>query len=176
MHSRRVFLKNASAVSAGFLGLERLCANTDTPAAAVAEPYGPLLDDPILKLPKGFRYQVLSELGDVMTDGYKTPGKPDGMAAFEADDGRVVLVRNHELALSMADHGPFEDNSRLPDGFKRANCYDSGGSGEGADDGRDHEHGLQRGDREAGFSLHQFVWHRSQLRRRANAVGNVGDM
>jgi secreted PhoX family phosphatase len=129
MQSRRKFLTNASAVSAGFLGLSRLCA---APAAAVADPFGPLLEDPkkILNLPKGFTYKVLSKLGDPMTDGYKTPGKPDGMAAFEGPDGEVILIRNHELSLSMADHGPFEDNSSLPQGFKRPNCYDSGGLGE----------------------------------------------
>lgn len=134
MHSRRNFLKNASAVSAGFLGLHRLCAIAETPAAAVAEPYGPLVKDPdkILDLPRGFSYKLLSQLGDPMTDGYKTPGKPDGMAAFEspAGDGKVVIIRNHELALSMANHGPFEDNSRLPQGFKRPNAYDPGGPGE----------------------------------------------
>lgn len=132
MKSRRQFLRNASAVTAGFLGLERLCASNSAPAAATPGPYGPLIKDPagILDLPKGFSYRVLSQLGDRMSDGFKTPGKFDGMAAFEAGDGRTILIRNHELALSMADHGPFEDNSRLPAGFDPASCYDPGAEDE----------------------------------------------
>ncbi|MEM7011576.1 MAG: alkaline phosphatase PhoX [Verrucomicrobiota bacterium] len=123
MHSnRREFLKYASTVSAGFLGLERMFAQ----GSPTASPYGPLIDGEVLQLPKGFRCQVLSQFGDVMDDGYKTPGKLDGMAAFEAPDGRVVLIRNQELALSMAKQGPFADNSKLPDGFDPADCYDPG--------------------------------------------------
>jgi len=61
--------------------------------------YGPLVEDPrrIFDLPEGFSYSVVSRTGDTMDDGLRVPGAPDGMAAFAGPDGRVILVRNHEL-------------------------------------------------------------------------------
>ena len=65
----------------------------------VLDRYGPLLRDPhrILDLPEGFRYRVISRTGDRMADGFVVPGFPDGMAAFSGRDGKVILIRNHEL-------------------------------------------------------------------------------
>jgi hypothetical protein len=51
---------------------------------------------PLLKLPEGFRYASFGWAGDIMADGRRTPGKHDGMGAFDAGRGRVRLVRNHE--------------------------------------------------------------------------------
>ncbi|MBL9027827.1 MAG: DUF839 domain-containing protein [Myxococcales bacterium] len=61
---------------------------------------GPLVPDPkrILDLPRGFSYRVLETVGADMTDGYRVPGSPDGMACFDPGDGTLVLMRNHELA------------------------------------------------------------------------------
>jgi secreted PhoX family phosphatase len=61
--------------------------------------FGPLQRDPngIIDLPVGFRYRVISQMGDRMDDGYLVPGAHDGMAAFQAPDGQTVLIRNHEL-------------------------------------------------------------------------------
>ena len=50
-----------------------------------------------LALPQGLNYRLLSREGDRMSDGNPTPGKFDGMAAFQAPDGNIVLIRNHEL-------------------------------------------------------------------------------
>jgi secreted PhoX family phosphatase len=63
---------------------------------------GPLRADPdgLLDLPDGFSYRVISKSGDAMDDGLKVPPAHDGMAAFPGPDGRVILVCNHETALS----------------------------------------------------------------------------
>lgn len=60
---------------------------------------GSLVSDPLgrLALPPGFSYRVLQQVGETMSDGYVVPGRPDGMACFEAPDGHLVLMRNHEL-------------------------------------------------------------------------------
>ena len=68
------------------------------PSALRADPSG------ILDLPPGFSYRILSKAGEVMTDGVQAPPLPDGMGCFASasDEGRVVLVRNHEIE---APHG-----------------------------------------------------------------------
>lgn len=101
--SRRYFMQIASAYSLGFAGLTLGLAR-----GALAEPmdsgtgpgFGPLVDDPdgLFDLPKGFGYRVISRQGEPMADGMRTPGLPDGMAAFPLDDERCVVVRNHEIA------------------------------------------------------------------------------
>ena len=50
----------------------------------------------ILDLHSSLEYKIISEVGSKMSDGLIVPGKPDGMASFN-NNGRVVLVRNHEL-------------------------------------------------------------------------------
>jgi secreted PhoX family phosphatase len=63
--------------------------------------YGPLQSDParLLDLPKGFSYQAVSRAGEIMDDGFHAPDNFDGMGCFPAGDGKVALVRNHELSL-----------------------------------------------------------------------------
>jgi secreted PhoX family phosphatase len=59
--------------------------------------YGPLEkagDE--LELPAGFRYWILSEHRQPMSDGSPTPTAFDGMAAFPLPNGNIRLVRNHE--------------------------------------------------------------------------------
>jgi secreted PhoX family phosphatase len=66
--------------------------------------YGPLFPTedrttglPLLLLPEGFEYMSFGWTGDVLESGARTPGAHDGMAAFAAGNGRVRLVRNHEM-------------------------------------------------------------------------------
>lgn len=127
MTARRDFIKT-SLLATGFLGLQRAI-GASNPTSRLATGYGPLVSDPhgIMDLPKGFSYQVLSRRGARMSDGYKVPGLPDGMAAFPGKDGRVVLVRNHELGLGSASWGPLDDPKRCPDEMP---CYDRGGDDE----------------------------------------------
>lgn len=101
--SRRSFLKAAGAYSLGFAGLNQLLArhaNATPPSPAKSAGFGPLREDPagVLDLPEGFSYRVISRVGDPMSDGFRVPGKPDGMATFAAPGGKTVIVRNHELS------------------------------------------------------------------------------
>lgn len=133
MKTRRQFLRAATAVTVGFSGLQRLSGTVVEDQIQANSIYGPLLPDPdgILDLPQGFNYTVISRTGDVMDDGWKVSGKPDGMAAFDAPTGQTVIIRNHELALNMQkEGGMFDDLSRLPEGFDPELCYDSGADGE----------------------------------------------
>ncbi len=62
--------------------------------------YGPLVSDPagLLDLPAGFSYRVLSQLGDAMADGGTVPDRADGMGCIDLGNGKLALIRNHELA------------------------------------------------------------------------------
>ena len=66
------------------------------------EGYGALIPDPkgLLDLPAGFRYRVIAQVGETMSDGLLIPGKFDGMGCFAAGDDKVLLVRNHELSVT----------------------------------------------------------------------------
>ena len=71
--------------------------------------HGALVPDAegLLDLPEGFSYRVLSSLGDVMSDGARVPDKADGMGCFDLGDGRLALVRNHELVSTDESGGAF---------------------------------------------------------------------
>lgn len=124
---RRNFLKQGAAVTAGGLlvngGTQALGARVAAAAPAgdgekrLVAPdnggYGPIspvadraTGEPMLNLPEGFEYTSFgysaafaATLGRPTEgdDGYPTPDRHDGMAAFATDtDGVVRLVRNHE--------------------------------------------------------------------------------
>ena len=124
--ARRSVLKQ-SAIASGFLGLGLyLRADKDSsPSKRVITPYGPLVPDKakLLDLPAGFTYQVISKRGTRMSDGLRVPGKFDDMAAFPGADGRIILIRNHELALNQPKLGPFPEH-RIPPGLDRDLVYD----------------------------------------------------
>ena len=79
--------------------------------APAAGGYGPLEPAPggELLLPAGFGYVAFGRTGEIMSDGRPTPGSHDGMAAFDAGDGRVRLVRNHERGAGPAFADPAYD-------------------------------------------------------------------
>src|SRR5688500_11218120 len=52
---------------------------------------------PDLYLPAGAQCRILSKCGDELKCGDRIPDAADGMGAFAAGPGQVVLVRNHEL-------------------------------------------------------------------------------
>ncbi|MEX2216517.1 MAG: alkaline phosphatase PhoX [Phycisphaeraceae bacterium] len=119
---------NSSAVAMGFAGLRALSgsdvalAAADSPKASVTGKAAERLFD----LPDGFSCHVLSRFGETMSDGLRTPGSADGMAAFAGPDGKVILVRNHELTADQRKSGPFGDDNRLLNKLKRAKLYDPG--------------------------------------------------
>lgn len=57
-----------------------------------------LVPDPkgLLDLPEGFTYRVIERVSDPMSDGYRVPGRPDGMACFAGPGDTLILMRNHE--------------------------------------------------------------------------------
>ena len=113
--SRRHFLSTTASVTAGFLGLRNLVpAQAERPEPLLG--YGPLIPDPngIFDLPKGFSYSVIAKTGDEMVDGLLRPGGPDGMGAFPGEDGRVIVICNHELSYAQKELGAFgKENERF---------------------------------------------------------------
>lgn len=113
MRSRRDFIRTSGYIGIGFVGLKLYaCGSAGSGGAeAVAEAldYGPLVPDPngVFDLPEGFTYKVIAKQGDPMDDGLVVPGKQDGMGAFLAEDGRVIVVQNHEIVPTDKDLGAF---------------------------------------------------------------------
>lgn len=113
-----------SVTSGAFLAL---ALNGTARAATTVDsaPYGPLLPDPLgfLDLPGGFSYRVISRFGDRMDDGGTVPDAADGMGCFSLPEGRIALVRNHELKAKHDSGGTIEsgydrrlDGTVLPGG------------------------------------------------------------
>lgn len=78
--------------------------------------FGPLVEDPegIIDLPEGFSYAILEKKTELMDDGYKVPGRPDGMACFDGPDGTLILMRNHENSPGDFTNGPYRDGQIAP--------------------------------------------------------------
>lgn len=113
--SRRQFLAGMTATA--FTGLLSACAPARGLRSCQPErDYGALVPDPqrLLDLPAGFRYQVISSVGDRMDDGFATPDNFDGQGCIALDARRVALVRNHELRPEHL------SASRLPTELTRA--------------------------------------------------------
>lgn len=124
--SRRSFLWSSGAATLGFVGLRAFL--RDAHANLRSPGFGELVDDRngILRLPPGFSYEAFSDTGDPTDDGLRVPGGHDGMAAFRGPEGRVILVRNHELSNDVPQLGPFGDrNERLTEDLI-PRLYDAG--------------------------------------------------
>jgi uncharacterized protein len=63
------------------------------------KPPAGLRPDPrrVIDLPEGFSYRVLDSTGEAMSDGFRVPGRPDGMGCFSGPERSLILMRNHEL-------------------------------------------------------------------------------
>jgi secreted PhoX family phosphatase len=107
--TRRTFLRTGTLASLGVLtpsihGLIARLTGDDTDGRSLirhaslgAGGYGPLVRAGAeLDLPEGFRYWILSEHHQPMSDGRPTPVAFDGMAAFPMPGGNIRLIRNHE--------------------------------------------------------------------------------
>lgn len=103
---RRQFIAATGTAFAGLLasscapeGALTVGAGANAGANASGGVVGPLQVDPagVLDLPPGFSYRVISRLGDAMDDGATVPDAADGMGCFDLGNGKIALVRNHEL-------------------------------------------------------------------------------
>jgi secreted PhoX family phosphatase len=93
--SRRAFLRATAATSAA-LALGPLKWGW----AHQGSPFGPLQDDPILRLPEGFSYKIVAETGYPLVAGsrpYPRPQFPDLNVVFDAGDGKLLLCTSHEV-------------------------------------------------------------------------------
>ena len=91
--------------------------------------FGKLVPDPqhVLDLPEGFEYRIVSRKGDEMDDGLLVPGEHDGMAAFPGEDGRIILVCNHENSPHDMQNGPYGARLERIERIDSAKIYDTGG-------------------------------------------------
>lgn len=107
---RRAFLRTA-ALTAAAVPFSQVFSRR-----AAASPFGPLRPDPkkILDLPEGFSYRILERSHARMSDGYRVPGRPDGMGCFPGPAGTVVLMRNHECYPDQRDYAPWGPGQRPP--------------------------------------------------------------
>lgn len=122
---RREFLTSLGGWAAA-VALTSLNARTLRGESTRGDGYGPLrptADEAtglaLLELPEGFRYRSFGWTGDPLACGTPTPGVHDGMAAFDAGDGIVRLVRNHEL---NGDGGSFGKSQMTYDPQGPAGC------------------------------------------------------
>ena len=69
------------------------------PQSLLINKFGNLQSDPkqIIDLPPGFKYKVISAVGETMNDGFVVPNNHDGMGALAGKNGETILIRNHEL-------------------------------------------------------------------------------
>jgi len=122
MFDRRNFIQTLLAAAAA-PATDASFASTGTSAG-----FGKLVRDPrqILDLPEGFEYQVVCRRGEEMDDGLLVPGAADGMAAFPGDNGRVILICNHENSPRTPHNGPFGTKLERLDRIARDKVYDFG--------------------------------------------------
>ncbi len=106
MLTRRHFARKLVAGAFAGLALHGVRAS----AALVTESggFGPPVADPasVLDLPSGFSYRILSQFGQIMHDGHRVPDSADGMGCTVLSDGRLCLMRNHELDPADFGSGP----------------------------------------------------------------------
>jgi len=120
MINRRRFLQSIAAAAAT-PAVTQSCRSNAAEAMQLRADEGKILD-----LPEDFSYRIISRAGEPMSDGLRVPGAHDGMAAFAGMNGRVILVRNHEMQSTWVDGSPFgESFHELPEAT-RAMLYDRG--------------------------------------------------
>lgn len=121
--SRRGFLAATGSAFAALVASG--CSTRIAASGAAADGYGALVPDPagLLDLPQGFSYRVISRLGDAMDDGGTVPDAADGMGCFDLGNGKIALVRNHELRPGQgagttltSGYGTMPDGTFMPGG------------------------------------------------------------
>jgi secreted PhoX family phosphatase len=132
--NRRAFISRASsaAVVGFFAGRIPVVRGNHARTLNTTEPnfgYGPLVRDrkKLLDLPEGFSYEVISRMGEKMSDGFYVPGFPDGMGAFPGPEGTTIILRNHEFRVGApVSYGPFKGKQALMEKVAPELFYDAG--------------------------------------------------
>jgi hypothetical protein len=125
--NRRSFFGRSGAVAMAFAGLRHVAqAGTDTRNyqqldAALGSDFFRVID-----LLPGFQYELLSEVGERMSDGLMVPGLHDGMGAFKGPNGTTVLVRNHELGPEHGQYRPYGPRNHGLRKVDLSQVYDTG--------------------------------------------------
>ena len=93
--NRKEFLTKATLLTFGMLSAPQLLANKNKKILKTNN----LIKDinGILDLPKDFSYKIISRENDLMDDGLTVPTSADGMACFQGNQDKVILIRNHEI-------------------------------------------------------------------------------
>ena len=101
--NRRIFLKSTATTGIALSFGATLLQLNDSQAITKLRDLSSLTLDPngLCDLPDGFSYKVISKHGETMSDGHSVPDKHDGMGCFQAPNGDLVLVRNHEIGLYL---------------------------------------------------------------------------
>ena len=96
--SRKEFLKQSSYITLGIISFSNMLFAAEKGLSIISNIL-PIQNDPngILKVMEKFSYKIISEKGQIMSDGLTVPDKADGMASFIGEDGKIILIRNHEI-------------------------------------------------------------------------------
>ena len=165
---RRTVLTGTAALAGGavlggpFQGLVAApAAALGAPAFRTLRPVPDLRDGDVrLHVPEGFSYRSFHDTTTPVTldDGTVLPGRHDGMAAFPGEDGRVTLVRNHEVNGPGPAFGPVGEHTYDPMAQGGCTVIDTTLTGEVA----------------RGLDRHQR--HPDELLRRPDALGHLGHL
>ena len=129
--SRRKFIKDVSISAFGILAFSNMLLAAEKGLSKVLNII-PIQNDPkgILNLLKGFKYKIISKKGQSMSDGLTVPDHADGMASFNGENGKIILVRNHEIGHyktieKLLDKNPMQKNKKFIKNFS-SYIYDLG--------------------------------------------------
>jgi secreted PhoX family phosphatase len=130
--SRREFLKKSILSASGLV--VSCCATYEDRTFSLTDKnlvpwgYGPLKKDRkgFIDLPDGFKYKIISRMGDKMNDDFYVPGLPDGMGAFPGSDGLTIILRNHEIRFENPDWvGAFKGKKKLWENLDKELIFDT---------------------------------------------------
>jgi len=96
--SRKTFIKQISLFSLAFTGFYNMLIAAEKGIKLINVKQNlTFKNDGFLKLLNGFNYKILSEKGQLMADGLPVPDRADGMISFKGTNGKIILIRNHEI-------------------------------------------------------------------------------
>ena len=115
--TRRALLAGAPFIPAAF---GSACHRSHAVDLGELDAAGLMLDPAgILDLAPGFSYGIVQQAGELMSDGYRVPGRPDGSYCVAGDGDTIVLLRNHENREGYGDLDAYFPGQSAP-----AEAYD----------------------------------------------------